>query len=81
MSVFASAKVPPEKKSGFVCKQLTNTAAYVPAITSGMFLSAGECILPKVYTRLAAHWPAADHLWHHSAASTNGSQRWGCNTG
>ena len=53
----------------------------MPAITSGIFLSAGECILPKVYTRLAAHRPAADRLWHHSAASTIGSQRRGCTAG
>ena len=57
------------------------TAADVPAITSGMFLSAGECMLPQVYTRLAAHQPAADHLWHAGAGSSNVSQRWGCNAG
>ena len=61
MSVFASAKVPPEKKSGFVCKQLTNTAAYVPAITSGMFLSAGESVVQRMSCDASAVGGQAQH--------------------
>lgn len=41
----------------------THTAAYVPAISSGMFRSAGECILHPVYIAescrmVLTHWPS-----------------------